>query len=230
MSLLKSIHSLIVVLLLWSIAMPVSAVPIRVSFTGIVFDSYSTLLGVGAFNGQTISGSITFRLVAPTEILLEESDGLTYMARGDPRYTSGDAYASGTYSLPQGVKTISTGDQWGETQVCRNCIIGSPPSYNNLFTLAVGYQDLNTGLESSYLVLYTHDFLGSSSQIFTDPSGGLSDTQQINWFASGAKSGGGFNHTTYDSNSQPIKDQGDFTFTSITVTAVPEPETYVSDQ
>jgi hypothetical protein len=145
----------------------------------------------GVVVGQSISGSLTLDVSTFYSIT---SDGLTYSSRlglfnnpawcptctaqqSSPLQVSGHAGEGSTQI------SVGGGSAWdrGSTGLSRN----SSGGFNHFF--AEGVSTDSNGIQR-VLRIETEDFMGTASQMFSDPGGGLDLAQGINWLAPGSSS------------------------------------------
>jgi len=172
-----------------------AALPMTYIFTGEVEYDASGGPAVPVPPGRMVSGTLT---IDPGAFTSSTSDGATtvrsfgyycgpsalecplgFPSITDPPQVSG--------SLVDGASTIEVGSGTEADQAYAGVNRGAGGTFNQF---QVSGSSTGVGLDA-YVVertigLRVYDRLGASSGIFTDPTGGLSLTQPIDWFASGA--------------------------------------------
>jgi hypothetical protein len=206
---------------------PAFAALVTYSFTGTVTSNLSG--NVPGPIGQIATGSITFDTSTFQIQVADPVDGFGYeyglyggpnctvcgTAQSSPSQLSGQA-GDGTVQVALGGGTLF--DE-ASREINRNF-----NGTTNRFA-AVGsteFLDPQTNASTSrYIRFYIEDFLGPATEIFTDPNGGLSLDQAINWAATGASAG--FSFYEGSSSGYEVLLAGDLLSMTVTARTVPEP-------
>lgn len=191
---------------------------------GAAFSAPLTFNYVGTTSyGQAVSGSLTFTL-DPSTYEFATSDGVTYSQRwGDfynPLYCpscaslqSNPLQVSGSFNAGTGPLSVGGGTVYDEAFFG---IIRHPGGGNQYIVAGLSVDENFAG---RYIELRVQDNLGTASEIFSDPNGGLDFLQTINWGAQGAESA----FYVWDSNGVVFSQYFGVLSSVTTQAAVPEP-------
>ena len=215
------------ILLCAALALPVAvaANPVTFNITGLVPPA-NLVLGMASnasptasYAGQTVTGSFTIdfdRLETYGTTTPTSSVGA--LATTPPTSPPGSAHfafsGGATFDLPLGVMNGA------QVSVLRDGFNGIWEHINE-YSMTVGSQASAESLTTFELSMT--DALGAQSQIFQTPLGNLSWGQMVNWNAVGASASG----TIFIAKSSNDFSQINFSLTSVSVAAVPEPSTYL---
>ena len=185
---------------------------ITVKFTGVVNDvtaSNATAPSVG----ETVSGWYVFNGDVPGYSTY--GDGTSYAERITPDNSGANAlaiYGSAVFSDGTVLRLDSSNISSLTGQAIYRNYSGY---YNDIEYFAQTYTTGNN--TTNYLDVYGYDTNGASSSLFVDPSAGLSFSQGIDPTGAGVNFGGSFQSSTANGYYW-----GDFTATSVTISAIPE--------
>lgn len=203
------------------IAAPVFGAPTTWTFTGVVTSNDVP----GGSIGQVVSGSLT---IDRSALYMQDTDGLTYndmtgyfygpscLGACTPRQTN-PLQVSGQYF--DGSQKISVGggdEDFGEVWIFRN--------YANIGNHFVVQGRSNTP-NYSIIVISIVDQLGTDTNIFRDPAGGLDIFQEINWRAEGSYTVFQAYDTDLSTGLPLLLQEGALTSVVVSYASVPEPPT-----
>jgi hypothetical protein len=198
------------------------ASPTTWNFTGVVEYDVN-----GDSPGRTVSGWLTIDI----QTLYDQSTNGTTQNRSSGLFfgtaSQANVFPKAAQSIPPqvsgqysgGLSQFSIGGadnyDFGYISLTRN-----DSETNSIF---ISGKSVDNNGHERYISLHVLDFLGTTSQIFDDPNGGLNLTQNIDWVAPGAASQ--FYGYEYDTVNRTYSAYQGGLLTSVSVSSAPEPAT-----